>query len=64
MRTPQTPRTAIAKKDIYGHLRKDLKARKGEPLKIISEEHKPVYIVENKSGQRFSVRVGMIMLNQ
>jgi hypothetical protein len=64
MSTPQTPRTAIAKKDIYGHLRKDLKARKGEHLKIISEEHKPVYIVENKSGQRFSVRVGMIMLNQ
>ena len=64
MSTPQTPRTAIAKKDIYWHLRKDLKARKGEPLKIISEEHKPVYIVENKSGQRFSVRVGMIMLNQ
>lgn len=64
MSTPQTSRTAIAKKDIYGHLRKDLKARKGEHLKIISEEHKPVYIVENKSGQRFSVRVGMIMLNQ
>ena len=64
MSTPQAPRTAIAKQDIYGYLRKDLKARKGEPLKIISEEHKPVYIVENKSGQRFSVRAGMIMLNQ
>ena len=63
MSTPQAPRTAIAKQDIYGHLRKDLKARKGEPLKIISEEHKPVYIVENKSGQRFSARAGMLILN-
>lgn len=64
MSTPQAPRTAIAKQDIYGYLRKDLKARKGEILKIICTEHKPVYIVENKSGQRFSVRAGMIMLNQ
>ena len=64
MSTLQVTGTAIAKKDRYGHLRKDLKARKGEPLKIISDEHKPVYIVENKSGQRFSVRAGMIMLNQ
>jgi len=29
MSTPQAPRTAIAKQDIYGHLRKDLKAPRG-----------------------------------
>ena len=63
MSTPQIPRTAIAKKDIYGHLRKDLKARAGELLKIISTEHKPVYIVENTSGQRFSARANMLILN-
>lgn len=63
MNTPQAPRTAIAKQDIYGHLRKDLKARAGELLKIISTEHKPVYIVENTSGQRFSARANILILN-
>jgi hypothetical protein len=32
----------------------------GDPVKLISDKHGEVYIVENKAGQRFSINKSLV----